>query len=59
MSNTFEKWSSRVAVAARVAQERRRPENWNEMPEEEYDQPLDKVEAQTKAAKWPWNVYII
>ena len=31
MSNTFTDWTSRVAIAAHAAEERRRPESWNEM----------------------------
>lgn len=59
MSNTFMDWTSRVAIAGRVAEERRRPESWNEI-REDYDPPLDKAEApRTRAAKWPWQVYII
>ncbi len=60
MSNTFTDWTSRVAIAARVAEERRRPESWNEMTTpEDYDLPLDKIEYQIRPAKWPWQVYII
>ena len=60
MSNTFTDWTSRVAIAARVAEERRRPESWNELTtREDYDLPLDKVEYQIRPAKWPWQVYII
>ena len=57
MSNTFTDWTSRVAIAARVAEERRRPESWNELTTpEDYDLPLDK---EIRPAKWPWQVYII
>jgi hypothetical protein len=56
--NTF--WTSRVAIAARIAEERRCPESWNELTApEDYDLPLDKVEYQIRPAKWPWQVYII
>ena len=60
MSNTFLDWTSRVAIAASIAEEQRRPECWNELTTpEDYDLPLDKAEYQIRAAKWPWQVYII
>lgn len=60
MSNTFTDWTSRVAITARVAEERRRPESWNELTAlEDYDLPLDKAEYQIRPAKWPWQIYII
>ena len=60
MSDTFTNWTSRAAVARRVAEERRRPESWNELTiPDDYDTPLDKAEYQTRPAKWPWQVYII
>jgi len=59
MSNTFVNWTSRVTIAARVA-ERRRPQTPDEptIPGD-YHLPFGKAEAQTKAAKWLWQVYII
>ncbi|MGC1790894.1 MAG: hypothetical protein WA753_05630 [Pseudolabrys sp.] len=60
MSNTFLDWTSWVAIAARIAEEQRRPECWNELTTpEDYDLPLDKAEYQIRAAKWPWQIYII
>jgi hypothetical protein len=44
MSNAFVNWTSRVAIAGRVA-ERRRPHEWNELP-------FGKAEARAEAAKW-------
>jgi hypothetical protein len=56
MSNTFRNWTSRVAIAGRIA-ERCRPQNWNElaMPGD-YHLPFGKTEARTEAAKWLWQV---
>jgi hypothetical protein len=52
MSNTFVNWTSRVAIAGRVA-EQRRADNWNELPMlGDYHLPFGKVEAKTEAAKW-------
>ena len=52
MSNTFVNWTSRVAIAGRVA-ERRRPHEWNAltMPGD-YHLPFGKTEARAEAAKW-------
>ena len=59
MSNTFVNWTSRVTIAARVA-ERRRPQTPDELTTPgDYHLPFGKAEAQTKAAKWLWQVYII
>ncbi|MGE5163252.1 MAG: hypothetical protein ACM3IH_04415 [Sphingobacteriales bacterium] len=54
-------WTSRVAIAERIEEERRHPvESWNELTViEDYDLPLEKVEYQIRPAKWPWLVYII
>jgi hypothetical protein len=54
MSNTFLNWTSRVAIAGRVA-ERQRPHNWNEFPAGDYHLPFGKAEAQAEAAKWLWQ----
>jgi hypothetical protein len=61
MANVFMDWTSRVAIAARIEEERRHPvESWNELTvPEDYDLPLEKVEYQIRPAKWPWLVYII
>ena len=59
MLNSFLNWTSRVAIAGRVAQERR-SESWNELTiPGDYHMPFGKAEAQTKAAKWLWQVYVI
>ena len=52
MSITFMNWTSRVAIAGRVA-EQRRPHNWNEVTMRgDYHLPFGKAEARTEAAKW-------
>ena len=59
MSNSFLNWTSRAAIAGRVAEERR-SENWNELTIlGDYHLPFGKADAQTKAAKWLWPVYLI
>lgn len=56
MSNAFMNWTSRVAIAGRIA-ERRRPQNWNEFTTAgDYHLPFGKTEARTEAAKWVWQV---
>ena len=61
MANVFMDWTSRVAIAARIGEERRHPvESWNELTvPKDYDLPLEKFEYQIRPAKWPWLVYII
>jgi hypothetical protein len=61
MANVFTDWTSRSAIAARIAEEREHPvESWNELiAPEDYDLPFDKIEYQIKPAKWPWLVHII
>jgi len=52
MSNTFVNWSSRVAIAGRVA-ERRRLHEGNELTiQGDYPLPFGKAEARAEAAKW-------
>jgi hypothetical protein len=58
MLNTFVNWVSRVTTAARFA-ERRRPQTSDELTTPITTCPFGKVEAQTKAAKWLWQAYII
>ena len=59
MSNSFLNWTSRVAIAGRVAEERH-SESWNDLtiPGDNH-MPFGKASAQTKAAKWLWQVYVI
>ena len=59
MSNSILNWSSRVAIAGRIA-EYRRPQTWNELTIlGDYNLPFGKAEARAKAARWPWQSYII
>ena len=59
MSNSFLNWTSRVAIAGRVA-EQRRPETTDELTTPgDYHLPFGKVDAERKAAKWLWPVYIL
>jgi hypothetical protein len=59
LKNSFLNWTSRVAIAERVA-EQRRSESWNELTiPGDYHTPFGKAEAQTKAAKWLWQAYLI
>jgi hypothetical protein len=59
MSNSMLNWTSRVAIAGRIA-EYRRPQNSNELALlGDHHAPFGKAEAQTKATKWLWQSYII
>jgi len=59
MSNSFLNWTSRVAIAGRIA-ECRRPQNWSELTiPGDYHLPFGKTEAQAKAARWLWQSCII
>jgi hypothetical protein len=59
MSNRILNWTSRVAIAARIA-ECRRPQNWNEMTiPGDYHVPFGKAEARAKAMRWLWQSDII
>jgi len=52
MSDIFVNWTSRVAIAGRIA-ERRRPQDWNELTTPgDYHAPFGKIEAKVEAAKW-------
>ena len=53
MSITFINRTSRVAIAGRVAEWRRQPQNWNELNMlGDYHLPVGKAEARAEAAKW-------
>ena len=53
MSITYENWSSRVAIAGRVAELRRVSYSSNEpMIPWDYHLPFGKTEARTEALKW-------
>ena len=56
MSNAFVSSTSRVAIAGRVA-EQRRPHEWNELTMQgDYHPPFGKSEARAEAAKWVCQV---
>ena len=56
MSNSFLNWTSRVAIAGRIA-ECRRLQGWNELAiPGDYHLPFGKADAQAKAARWLWHV---
>jgi hypothetical protein len=57
--NTFLNWTSRIAIAGRIA-ECHRPQNWNELTIlGDHHLPFGKAEAQAKAARLLWQSYII
>ena len=59
MSNSFLNWTSRVAIAGRVAEERR-SEGGNELTlPGDHHMPFGKTEAQTRATKWLWQAILI
>jgi hypothetical protein len=59
VSYSFLNWTSRVAIAGRIA-ERRRPQDWNELTiPGDYHLPFGKAEAHAKAARWLWQSYVI
>ena len=59
MSNSILNRTIRVAIAGRIA-ECRRPQNRNELTIlGDYHLPFGKAEAKAKAARWPWQSYII
>jgi hypothetical protein len=58
-STSFLNWSSRVAIAGRIA-EYRRSENYCEMTiSSSCHLPFGKAQAQARAAKWPLLSYLI
>jgi hypothetical protein len=59
MSNSFLNWTSRVAIAGRVAEERR-SQSGNELTlPGDYHMPFGKTEAQARATKWLWQAILI
>jgi len=58
MSNALVNWSSRVTIAARIAERLRSP-SADEATPGDYHKPFGKTEAKTKAAKWFWQAIII
>lgn len=59
MSNSFHNFTSRVAIAGRVAEERRsQSENELTLPGDHHI-PFGKTEAQARATKWLWQTILI
>ena len=58
MSNALVNWSSRVTIAARIAERHRSP-SADEATPGDYHMPFGKTEAKTKGAKWLWQAIII
>ncbi len=56
MSDSFLNWTSRVAIAGRIAQCRHLQERSELTILADYDEPFGKAEAQAKAARWLWHV---
>lgn len=56
MSVTYVNWTSRVAIAGRVAETRRQFHSSNESTiQGDYHLPFGKTEAWTEALKWIWH----
>ena len=56
MSVTYVNWTSRVAIAIRVAKTRRQFHSANESTiQGDYHLPFGKIEARTEALKWIWH----
>lgn len=55
MSATFMNWTSRVAIAGRVAEWRRVSRYWDEISGD-YHLPFGPAQARAEAAKWLWQI---
>jgi hypothetical protein len=55
MPYTFENWTSRVAIAARVAEWRRQSRGNETMTLGDYHLPFGRAEARAEAARWCWQ----
>jgi hypothetical protein len=56
MSVTYVNWTSRVAIAGRVAEKHRRFHSSNESTiQGDYHLPFGKIEARTEALRWIWH----
>lgn len=56
MSVTFMNWTSRVAIAGRIAEWQRLSRNWDEWVPGDYHLPFGQAQARAEAAKWLWQV---
>jgi hypothetical protein len=50
MTVTFLNWTSRVAIAGRIAEWQRQSRSWD------YHLPFGQAQARAEAAKWLWQV---
>lgn len=56
MSVTYVNWTSRVAIAGRVAELRRQSHSSNElMIHGDYHLPFGTIDARTEALRWIWR----
>jgi hypothetical protein len=56
MSDTYMNWTSRVAIAGRVAERRRLSFSSNDLAiQGDYHLPFGKTEARAEALKWFWK----
>ena len=56
MSATFMNWTSRVAIAGRVAEWRRVSRGWDDLIPGDYHPPFGHGQARAEAAKWLWQI---
>ncbi len=57
MTVTFMNWTSRVAIAGRIAEWQRQSRSWDEWaPPSDYHLPFGQAQARAEAAKWIWQV---
>jgi hypothetical protein len=59
VSNSIVNWTSRVTIAGRIAECRRRQCSNESTILGDYHLHFGKAEAQAKAARWLWQSYII
>ena len=55
MTVTFMNWTSRVAIAGRVAEWQRQSRSWDEWIPGDYHLLLGQTQARAEAAKWLWQ----
>jgi hypothetical protein len=59
MSVPFTNWTSRVAIAGRIAERRRQPQDWDETATSgDYHLPFGRTAASAEAARWLWQPVI-
>jgi hypothetical protein len=55
MSVTYVNWTSRVAIAGRVAEKHRRHSSNESTIQGDYHLPFGKIEARTEVLRWIWH----